>query len=75
MLQDGSAVEIVGLSYACLRDLSALHTKGLFAHGSVSRASDGVTWTLAEWADLIKTSFEARFHVGEEGHYNKGIYR
>ena len=43
--QDGSAVEIVGLSYACLRELSALHARGAFRHGAVSRSTDGVSWT------------------------------
>ena len=74
--QDGSAVEIVGLSYASLRRLSELHREGAYAYGSVSSAD--VTWTLAEWADKIKDNFDRRYFVreGESDLVNKtGIYK
>lgn len=68
--RDGSAVEIVGLSYSCLRGLWSLHRKGLFSYGAVERmGKDGtlIKWTLDEWAQTIKENFERRFFVREKG--------
>ncbi len=69
-LQDGSAVEIVGLSYACLKGLSALHDCGHYSYGAVERAGpDGhlVKWSLSDWAKRIKNNFEKHFYVRERG--------
>jgi len=56
--QDGSAVELIGLSFACLRWLASLHEKGLYPHGIVSRKDISKDWTLKAnikaLKDLIK---------------------
>ncbi len=62
-VQDGSAVEIVGLSYACLRKLAALQQKGLYSHAGVSKDGGSVEWSLSDWADRIKKNFEAHYFV------------
>ena len=59
--RDGSAVELVGLSYACLDWLSEMNAKGFYAHEYVS---DGNTkWTFDHWATTIKENFEIHFHI------------
>ena len=59
--QDGSAVEIVGLSFACLLKLDELHKQGLYSHSGVK--SEEVKWSLADWAQKIEKNFEAHFFI------------
>jgi len=59
--RDGSAVEIVGLSYSCLKDLSNLNNN-IYPHKKVT-ASHG-TWTIQEWANKIKENFDRCFWIG-----------
>ena len=56
--RDGSAVEIVGLSYSCLRGLAKLG-------GEVYRYQEipGVG-SLASWADKIRNNFDKYFWIG-----------
>merc|ERR1719204_682321 len=54
--RDGSAVELVGLSFACLQWLAQMHTRGYYLHGHVA---DQVS--LQEWADKIKANFDLHF--------------
>lgn len=66
MFQDGSAVEIVGLSFASLKALAELNSKGLFAHSAVTRTNaDGskTTWSLQDWSEKIKANFESHYYV------------
>jgi len=59
--RDGSAVEIVGLSYSCVYDLSKLTA---YPHQSIS-GQQGDT-TLHDWAKLIKNNFENYFWIGSK---------
>jgi len=52
--RDGSAVEIVGLSYSCLRALSAIPA---YTHQTVEGQ------TLTEWADKIQANFDKYYWV------------
>jgi len=58
--RDGSAVEIVGLSYSCLSDLAALTA---YPHQTISGQQ---STTLKEWAAMIKANFENYFFVGSK---------
>ena len=62
-LQDGSAVEIVGLSYACLKRLAELNKQGLYSYSGVKR--EEVKWSLADWAEKIEKNFEAHYFIQE----------
>ena len=54
-------MEIVGLSYACLKRLSELNKEGLYSHSGVKR--EEVKWSLADWAEKIEKNFEAHFFI------------
>eukprot|EP00092_Neocalanus_flemingeri_P012105 GFUD01013053.1.p1 GENE.GFUD01013053.1~~GFUD01013053.1.p1 ORF type:complete len:1475 (+),score=544.67 GFUD01013053.1:73-4497(+) len=58
--RDGSAVEIVGLSYSCLRDLARLGGE-VYRHQEVAPLG-----TLTTWADRIKDNFDKYFWVGSK---------
>ena len=58
--RDGSAVEIVGLSYSCLRSLAALGPS-LYSHQQVP-----VFGSLMVWADTIRENFDKFFWVGSK---------
>lgn len=59
--RDGSAVELVGLSYSCLRDLASLGPS-VFPHQEV----EGGLLSLTHWADTIQANFERHFWVGSK---------
>ena len=40
VLQDGSAVELIGLSYSSIKWLSEMNSKGFFKYESVTRVND-----------------------------------
>ncbi|XP_075221320.1 glycogen debranching enzyme isoform X2 [Lycorma delicatula] len=64
--RDGSAVELIGLSKATVRWLTALHQSGHYPYNGVTRTNkDGskTTWTFAEWDARIQASFEENFWV------------
>jgi glycogen debranching enzyme len=67
--QDGSAVELVGLSYSSIKWLSEMFAQGHYKHRTVTRINaDCCTteeWTLKEWANKIKASFEQHFFVSD----------
>ena len=54
-------MEIVGLSYACLKRLAELNNRGLYSHSGVKR--EEVKWSLADWAEKIEKNFEANFFI------------
>ena len=58
--RDGSAVEIVGLSYACLRGLSEMGV-AVYRHQQVP-----VFGSLQAWADTIRDNFDRHFWVGSK---------
>jgi len=58
--RDGSAVEIVGLSYSCLRDLSNLG-KDVYSHQELKGMGN-----LSDWADKIKQNFEEHYWIGSK---------
>ena len=58
MSRDGSAVEIVGLSWAAVSGLARLGP-AVYRHQEVP-----VFGSLAAWADTIKRNFERQFWVG-----------
>ncbi|XP_014244226.1 glycogen debranching enzyme [Cimex lectularius] len=67
--RDGSAVEIVGLSYSVILWLSTLYKKGKYPYNSVTRINkfgETTTWTWAEWADKIKSHFTKEFWVEDK---------
>ena len=64
--RDGSAVELIGLSYSSIRWLAHMNKQGNYSYKSVSSVNgDGskVEWTLAEWAHKIEENFEQNFYV------------
>ena len=64
--RDGSAVELIGLSYSSIRWLADMNKQGNYSYKSVSSVNgDGskVEWTLAEWANKIEENFEQNFYV------------
>merc|ERR1719348_1921940 len=58
--RDGSAVEIVGLAYSCLRGLAQLG-EDVFTHQQVAKMG-----SLAGWADRIKENFDRYFWIGSK---------
>ena len=62
--QDGSAVEIVGLSFACIKKLAEFFKQGLYSHCGVKR--EEVKWSLSDWAEKIEKNFETHFFIQKE---------
>ena len=56
-------MELVGLSYACLRWLSELNAKNLYSFKSVKRTEPELEWSLGDWAAKIEANFEKHFRV------------
>ena len=69
--RDGSAVELVGLSYACLKWLAEEHGKGHYAHEGVSKP--GLAWSLNQWADKIEQNFDLHFFVRKDSPIDPNI--
>ena len=64
--QDGSAVELVGLSYSSIRWLAEMNAKGFYKFASVTRVNEDCStqeWTLKEWSHKIEANFEQHFFV------------
>ncbi|CAH0555446.1 unnamed protein product [Brassicogethes aeneus] len=64
--RDGSAVELVGLSYAVVSWLHSLNVEKKFPHSGVTRTHKNgskTTWSYYEWAGKIKANFEKYFWV------------
>jgi glycogen debranching enzyme len=65
--RDGSAVELVGLSYSAILWLHQLYQLGQFPYSRVNLPSDDPhsrrTLTYSKWASLIKESFEHHFWI------------
>ncbi|KAL7671642.1 hypothetical protein ACOME3_006533 [Neoechinorhynchus agilis] len=57
--RDGSAVEIVGLSYACIKFLSQLNEQD-YPNKKIE-----ATFTLLDWSLLIEKNFEKHFWIDE----------
>ena len=65
-IQDGSAVELIGLSYSSISWLAQMSTQGHYAYKCVRRVNEDCSttqWTLKEWAAQIKTNFENFYYV------------
>ncbi|KAI0177104.1 glycogen debranching enzyme [Pestalotiopsis sp. NC0098] len=60
--RDGAAIEITGLLYSTLRWVAKLAAEDRYPYKGVKKA-DGSEITFAEWADLIKSSFEYSYYV------------
>ena len=76
LFKNGVAIEILGLSYSCLVQLSQSYAKGHFPYNSVQDLGNGeLRWTFQKWAQTIKASFEDKFHIDGQDHYNRGIYK
>ena len=79
--RDGSAVELVGLSYSCLSWLAEANAAGLYSHRQLGEGGDSVT--LEGWASRIKANFDLHYYVSRDSpvddhkeHINKeGIYK
>ena len=54
-------MEIVGLSFACLKKLAEFFKQGLYSHFGVKR--EEVKWSLADWAEKIEKNFETHFFI------------
>ncbi|KAK9425123.1 putative Glycogen debranching enzyme [Seiridium unicorne] len=63
--RDGAAIEITGLLYSTLRWLAKLSSEGKYPYKGVKKPDDSEI-TFAEWADLIKSSFEYSYYVPTE---------
>ena len=64
--QDGSAVELIGLSYSSISWLAQMSTQGHYAYKCVRRVNEDCSttqWTLKEWAAQIKNNFENFYYV------------
>ena len=62
--RDGSAVELIGLSYSVISWLGSIHAQNLWPYEGVS---DGDTlWSWNDWAARIKEHFEPNFWVDPE---------
>ncbi|ORY60201.1 glycogen debranching enzyme [Pseudomassariella vexata] len=84
--RDGAAIEITGLLYSTLKWLAKLNSEGKYPYNGVKK-SDGSEVTFAEWAGLLKSSFEHSYYVptdaSEDGKYavnshvinRRGIYK
>ena len=57
----GTPVELVGLLYSCLRSFWALHQSGHYSFDSVQ--FQGMSISLAKWADKIEANFETQFFI------------
>lgn len=66
--RDGSAVEIVGLSKACLDWLVEMNDQGHYPYDGVDYQSKGQrkTLKLSDWSSLIASNFEKHFWVGQD---------
>ncbi|KAL0277777.1 UNVERIFIED_CONTAM: hypothetical protein PYX00_004943 [Menopon gallinae] len=85
--RDGSAVELVGLCKAVLRELDGFYEKGWYPYDSVTRISDEgdskMKWTFKEWEEKIVSNFDIHFWVDttinpdEDSHliHRRGIYK
>lgn len=60
--RDGAAIEITGLLYSTLRWVAKLASEGKYPYKGVKKP-DGSEITFAEWADLLKSSFEYSYYV------------
>ena len=61
-------MELVGLSFACLKWLAEENEKGRYSHKTLLKASSGIEkrnikWSLSEWAEKIKENFDRYFYV------------
>ena len=72
LFQDGSAVELVGLSYSCIKWLASMNDQGLYKYQSVTHYNDQcssvnqqqqIEWSLKEWAEKIEDHFEQHYFV------------
>ena len=73
LFQDGSAIELVGLSYSCIKWLASMNDQGLYKYQSVKHYNDQcssdldqqhqIEWSLKEWAELIEDHFEQHYFV------------
>ena len=64
--RDGSAVELIGLSYSSLRWLAEMNAQGHYKYSSVTRVnldSSTTQWTLKEWTNKIEANFEQNYYV------------
>ncbi|XP_019762193.2 glycogen debranching enzyme isoform X4 [Dendroctonus ponderosae] len=64
--RDGSAVELVGLSKACITWLMHLNDEGQYPYDGVQRTHKNGTvtkWTFREWSDKIQQNFEKKFWI------------
>ena len=75
--RDGSAVELIGLSYSVISWLESLNGQKFWPYEGVS---DGETlWTWKDWASRIKENFEPNFWIDPEDRQKlvnkKSIYK
>uniref|UniRef100_A0A0K2SWV7 Glycogen debranching enzyme n=1 Tax=Lepeophtheirus salmonis TaxID=72036 RepID=A0A0K2SWV7_LEPSM len=81
--RDGSAVEIVGLSYSVLSWLCVLHEGGDFKYGGVKCKASDTYWSYGQWSCTIKDNFEKYFFIIKGSPFDKrpdlinkvGIYK
>lgn len=75
--RDGSAVELIGLSYSVISWIASIHAQKLWPYEGVS---DGeLLWAWKDWSDRIKQHFEPNFWVDPEDRQKlvnkKSIYK
>jgi glycogen debranching enzyme len=77
--RDGSAVELVGLSFSAVKWLTDLNEQGLYPFNGVytthNRSPNSPFITLKEWSKMIKDNFEKKFWIPmdeEEGLKKEG---
>lgn len=64
--RDGSAIELIGLSYSSIKWLAEMNNHGHYKFKSVTHLNEDnsrIEWTLWEWTHKIEANFEQNFYV------------
>uniref|UniRef100_A0A915IDV4 4-alpha-glucanotransferase n=1 Tax=Romanomermis culicivorax TaxID=13658 RepID=A0A915IDV4_ROMCU len=64
--RDGSAVELVGLSYAVVAFLDKMHRQGSYPYSGVTRFKENISWTWQQWSEKIRQNFERCFWISDD---------
>ena len=58
-------MELVGLSFACLKWLAEENEIGNYSHKTVLKIQDGheIIWSFGQWSERIKENFEPYFYI------------
>lgn len=63
--RNGSAVEIIGLSYSVISFLANLFDQAIYPFAGVGQTDTNSGWTYRYWSEKIKDNFEKYFYIDE----------